>query len=113
MAVFTADLSELKRREKKRLRKTEKGFAVEEQAASSIAHESNQRWKARDQHAYLIDSGGSPSGCAEVGSRGAARNRNWQEWPNITTQTLRFNRQSQPTPTIHQPKLHLGKGQNS
>jgi PAS domain S-box-containing protein len=89
VAVFTADLSELKRAEKT-LRQTEK-LAVVGRLASSIAHEINNPLEAVTNLLYLIASEDLPETLTKyvrMAQQELAR------VANITTQTLRFHRQS-------------------
>ena len=89
VAAFTADLSELKRTEGV-LRQTEK-LAVVGRLASSIAHEINNPLEAVTNLLYLINSEPLPDNVREyvhLAQQELAR------VANITTQTLRFHRQS-------------------
>ena len=89
VAVFTADLSELKRAERT-LRQTEK-LAVVGRLASSIAHEINNPLEAVTNLLYLIASEDLPeilTKYVRMAQQELAR------VANITTQTLRFHRQS-------------------
>lgn len=89
VAVFTADLSELKRAERA-LRQSEKLAAVG-RLASSIAHEINNPLEAITNLLYLIDCEGLPENLTRyvrMAQQELAR------VANITTQTLRFHRQS-------------------
>jgi PAS domain S-box-containing protein len=89
VAAFTVDLSELKRAEGA-LRQSEKLAAVG-RLASSIAHEINNPLEAVTNLLYLIDTASIPE---EV--RGFVRmaQQELSRVANITTQTLRFHRQS-------------------
>jgi PAS domain S-box-containing protein len=89
VAAFTLDLSELKRAEGA-LRQSEKLAAVG-RLASSIAHEINNPLEAVTNLLYLIDTASIPE---EV--RGFVRMAQQElgRVANITTQTLRFHRQS-------------------
>ncbi|HLK06876.1 MAG TPA: ATP-binding protein [Candidatus Angelobacter sp.] len=89
VAAFTADLSELKRAEGA-LRQTEK-LAVVGRLASSIAHEINNPLEAVTNLLYLIASEDLPETLTKyvrMAQQELAR------VANITTQTLRFHRQS-------------------
>lgn len=89
VAAFTADLSELKRAEST-LRQTEK-LAVVGRLASSIAHEINNPLEAVTNLLYLIASEDLPETLTKyvrMAQQELAR------VANITTQTLRFHRQS-------------------
>jgi PAS domain S-box-containing protein len=89
VAVFTADLSELKRAERT-LRQTEK-LAVVGRLASSIAHEINNPLEAVTNLLYLIAREDLPeilTKYVRMAQQELAR------VANITTQTLRFHRQS-------------------
>ncbi len=89
VAVFTADLSELKRAEST-LRQTEK-LAVVGRLASSIAHEINNPLEAVTNLLYLIASEDLP---ATLGNYVRLAQQELARVANITTQTLRFHRQS-------------------
>jgi PAS domain S-box-containing protein len=103
VASFMVDLSELKRAESA-LRQTEKLAAVG-RLASSIAHEINNPLEAVTNLLYLIDSARIPE---EVRRFVRMAQQEIGRVATITTQTLRFHRQSTKAKTVSLSQIFEG-----